>query len=98
MLREEAAWRFKERHLVVPDDVYVDAMRAGLKLAAARGVTSVHDKDGWLGALRLWQRLERAGSLTLRVWQSVPADQVGALRVARGRARGSAARCCGSGT
>src|SRR5579871_5770053 len=79
VLREEAAWRFKERYLVVPDEVYVDAMRAGLKTAAARGVTSVHDKDGWLGALRLWQRLERSGSLTLRVWQSVPADQVGAL-------------------
>ena len=36
-------------------------MRAGLKLAASRGVTAVHDKDGWLGALRLWQRLERGG-------------------------------------
>jgi predicted amidohydrolase YtcJ len=80
VLREEAAWRFKERHLVVPDDACVDAMRAGLRLAAARGVTSVHDKDGGLGALRLWRRLEAAGSLTLRVWQSVPADQVGALR------------------
>jgi len=79
VLREEAAWRFKERHLVVPDDAYVEAMRAGLKLAAARGVTAVHDKDGWLGALRLWQRLERDGSLTLRVWQSVPADQADAL-------------------
>ncbi len=79
VLREEAAWRFKDRYLVVPDDVYVDAMRAGLKLAAERGVTSVHDKDGWLGALRLWQRLERVGALTLRVWQSVPADQVGSL-------------------
>jgi predicted amidohydrolase YtcJ len=79
VLREEAAWRFKERHLVVPDDVYVEAMRAGLKLAAARGVTAVHDKDGWLGALRLWQRLERAGLLSLRVWQSVPAGQVDAL-------------------
>jgi predicted amidohydrolase YtcJ len=40
----------------------------------------VHDKDGYLGALRLWRRLEEAGSLTLRVWQSVPADQVSALR------------------
>jgi predicted amidohydrolase YtcJ len=80
VLREEAAWRFKERYLVVPDDTYVEAMRAGLKIAASRGVTSVHDKDGWLGALRLWQRLEAAGSLTLRVWQSVPADQVGSLR------------------
>jgi predicted amidohydrolase YtcJ len=80
VLREEAAWRFKDRYLVVSDDVYVDAMRRALRVAASRGVTSVHDKDGWLGALRLWQRLERAGLLTLRVWQSVPADQVGALR------------------
>jgi predicted amidohydrolase YtcJ len=80
VLREEAAWRFKERHLAVPDEVYVDAMRAGLRVAAARGVTAVHDKDGWLGALRLWQRLERSGSLTLRVWQSAPAALVGELR------------------
>ena len=79
VLREEAAWRFKERHLGVPDEVYVEAMRAGLAVAASRGVTAVHDKDGWLGALRLWQRLERMESLTLRVWQSVPAQQVGAL-------------------
>ncbi len=80
VLREEAAWRFKERHLGVGDDVYLGAMRAGLKLAASRGVTALHDKDGWLGALRLWQRLEETGSLSVRVWQSVPADQVGALR------------------
>jgi predicted amidohydrolase YtcJ len=76
ILREEAAWRFKERHLTVGDDEYVEAMRRGLKLAASRGVTAVHDKDGWLGALRLWQKLEAAGSLTLRVWQSLPADLV----------------------
>jgi predicted amidohydrolase YtcJ len=79
VLREEAAWRFKERHLGVPDDAYAEAMRAGLRLAAARGVTSVHDKDGWLGALRLWQRLERDGALTVRVWQSVPAEHADAL-------------------
>src|SRR5690348_3909745 len=76
ILREEAAWRFKERHLTVGDDEYIEAMRRGLKLAASRGVTAVHDKDGWLGALRLWQKLEAAGSLTLRVWQSLPADLV----------------------
>ena len=80
VLREEAAWRFKERHLTAPDEVYVEAMRAGLKAAASRGVTAVHDKDGWLGALRLWRKLERDGMLTLRVWQSAPADQVDALR------------------
>jgi hypothetical protein len=72
VLREEAAWRFKERHMVVPDDAYLEAMRAGIKLANARGVTSVHDKDGWLGALRLWRKLEERGQLSLRVWQSIP--------------------------
>ena len=36
-------------------------MRAGVKLANARGVTAVHDKDGWLGALRLWQQLDERG-------------------------------------
>ncbi|HMB81712.1 MAG TPA: amidohydrolase family protein, partial [Vicinamibacterales bacterium] len=50
VLREEAAWRFKERHMTLPDDDYLTAMRAGIKLANARGVTAVHDKDGWLGA------------------------------------------------
>jgi predicted amidohydrolase YtcJ len=80
VLREEAAWRFRERHLGTPDDVYVEAMRAGLKVAASRGVTAVHDKDGGLGALRFWRRLEEAEALTLRVWQSAPADQVERLR------------------
>src|SRR5439155_11380225 len=40
---------------------------------ASRGVTAVHDKDGWLGALRLFQRLRDEEALTLRVWQSLPA-------------------------
>src|SRR5207247_10597510 len=80
ILREQAAWRFRERHLTVSDETYVDAMRRGLKLAASRGVTAVHDKDGWLRALRLWQQLEAMGALTLRVWQSVRAEQAGALR------------------
>jgi predicted amidohydrolase YtcJ len=54
-------------------------MREGLKIAAARGVTAVHDKDGWLGAPRLWQRLADDGALTLRVWQSLPHEHVGRL-------------------
>src|ERR671928_2037361 len=74
ILREEAAWRFRERYLAVSDETYIEAMRRGLKLAAARGVTAVHDKDGWLRALRLWQRLETMGALTLRVWESLPAE------------------------
>src|SRR6478752_2003043 len=77
VLREEAAWRFKERYMVWPDDEYLDAMRVGIQLANSRGVTAVHDKDGWLGALRLWRQLEERGSLTLRVWQSIPHDRLG---------------------
>ena len=76
VLREEAAWRFKDRYLTLADDEYVEAMRLGLRVATSRGVTAVHDKDGWLGALRLWRRLEESGNLTLRVWQSIPADLV----------------------
>jgi hypothetical protein len=76
ILREEAAWRFKDRHLSVSDEEYVDAMRAGVKLVHARGVTCVHDKDGWIGAAGLWQRLEPQ----LRVWQSVPAETLPQLR------------------
>ena len=74
VLREEAAWRFKERYMLVSDDAYLEAMRTGVKLANSRGVTAVHDKDGWLGALRLWRQLEERGQLSLRVWQSIPAD------------------------
>ncbi len=54
-------------------------MRAGIRLAASRGVTSVHDKDGWLGDLRLFQRLKDEGQLSLRVWQSLPHELLPAL-------------------
>ncbi|HET8557821.1 MAG TPA: amidohydrolase, partial [Gaiellaceae bacterium] len=80
VLYERAAWQFKERYARAPDDEYVDAMREGVRVAAARGVTALHDKDGWLGAIGLWQRLEAQGGLPLRVWQSTPADTLGALR------------------
>ncbi|HEY6584219.1 MAG TPA: amidohydrolase [Gaiellaceae bacterium] len=79
VLREEACWRFRDRHIHIPDEEYLDAMREGLSVAAARGVTAVHDKDGWIGALRLWQSLDAADALTLRVWQSLPADHVDEL-------------------
>jgi predicted amidohydrolase YtcJ len=80
ILREEAAWRFKERYMQLPADEYVDAMRSGMKRANARGVTCVHDKDGWLGAVGLWQRLDELTGLTLRVWQSVPHEHLPELR------------------
>ncbi len=76
VLREEACWRFKDRYLSVPDDEYVEAMHEGLAVAATRGVTCVHDKDGWLGAIRLWQRLHEQRALTLRVWQSIPHEHL----------------------
>jgi predicted amidohydrolase YtcJ len=74
VLREESCWHFRDRYIETTDDEYVEAMRTALRLAASRGVTAVHDKDGWLGALRFWQRLEAEGSLSLRVWQSLPAE------------------------
>jgi len=80
ILREESAWRFKERYLRYAPEDFVDAMRAGMKLANTRGVTCVNDKDGWLGAIGLWQRLDAQTPLTLRVWQSTPAENVAQLR------------------
>ncbi|HUK93932.1 MAG TPA: amidohydrolase [Gaiellaceae bacterium] len=75
VLREESCWHFRDSAIEITDDEYVDAMRAGLRLAAARGVTAVHDKDGWVGAFRFWQRLEAESALSLRVWQSLPAER-----------------------
>jgi hypothetical protein len=72
VLREEAAWRFRERFPSVGDDEWTEVTRAGVKLAHARGVTAVHDKDGWVGAPEIFQRLREREGLTLRVWQSLP--------------------------
>ena len=72
VLREEAAWRFRERFPSVSEDEWLEVTRAGVKLASSRGVTSVHDKDGWVGAAEIFQRLRERDGPTLRVWQSVP--------------------------
>jgi predicted amidohydrolase YtcJ len=79
VLRERAAWRFLERRLQPSTDEMVTAMRDGLRIAAARGVTAVHDTDGALGILEAWQQLEGERALSLRVWQSLPHDRVGEL-------------------
>ena len=76
VLREECAWHFRDTHVRPTEDEMVEAAREGVRIAVSRGVTSVHDKDGWLGALGVWQRLRDEGSLHLRIWQSIPADQV----------------------
>jgi predicted amidohydrolase YtcJ len=79
VLKEEACWQFRDRWIEIADEEYVAAMREGLRVAASRGVTAVHDKDGWIGAQRFWQELEAEGALSLRVWQSLPHDQVDRL-------------------
>jgi predicted amidohydrolase YtcJ len=76
VLREECAWHFRDTHVRPTEDEMVEVSRAGVRIATARGVTAVHDKDGWLGALGVWQRLRGEGALHLRVWQSIPAGQV----------------------
>jgi predicted amidohydrolase YtcJ len=77
LIREESAWRFKAEHLELTDEEYLEALREGLKVASARGVTAIHDKDGWIPAIpRLWQELEREDALPLRVWQCVPSENV----------------------
>ena len=68
------------------EDEWVEATREGVKLANARGVGAVHDKDGWLGAPGIFQRLRDEGNLSLRVWGSFPhelLDEAAALSLAR---------------
>jgi len=74
VLREESAWRFRDRYVLTTEDEWVEATRAGIKLASSRGVTAIHDKDGWLGAPGIFQRLRDEGNLSLRVWGSIPHD------------------------
>ncbi len=79
VLREESAWRFRDRFVTVPQDEWVDATRAGIRIAHGRGVGAIHDKDGWLGAAEIFGRIHEREGLTLRVWQSLPADKAGEL-------------------
>ena len=79
VLREESAWRFRERHVTVTEDEWVAATRDGLRVANERGVGAIHDKDGWLGAHGIFARIHETDGLTLRVWQSLPAEHVGRL-------------------
>jgi predicted amidohydrolase YtcJ len=80
VVREQSAWHFRDTVSRPTDTEFLDAMRVGVRLANSRGVTAIHDKDGWIGALRLWQRLRGHGTPTLRVWQSLPHERVDELR------------------
>jgi predicted amidohydrolase YtcJ len=79
VLREECAWHFRDTYVRPTREEMVDASRDGIRIANARGVVAIHDKDGWLGALAVFQELQREGVLTLRVWQSLPHDHVDRL-------------------
>ena len=76
VLREECAWHFRDTYSRPSEAELLEASREGIRIASARGVTAVHDKDGWLGALRIFQRLREEEALTLRVWQSLPHEHI----------------------
>jgi predicted amidohydrolase YtcJ len=82
ILREEAAWRFHDEVVDVPFEELVDATRAGIWLAHSRGVAAVHDMDGRIGALDVFQHVNEREGLTLRVLQSLPHERLGALTAA----------------
>ena len=79
VLREESAWRFRERFVTVAEDEWVNATREGIRIANSRGVAAIHDKDGWLGAAAVFGRIHERAGLTLRVWQSLPTEKISEL-------------------
>jgi predicted amidohydrolase YtcJ len=80
ILRENAAWAFRDRYVRPGVDEMVEASREGMRVAASRGVVAIHDKDGWLGAFEVFERLLETGELDVRVWQSFPWDRLDELR------------------
>jgi len=80
ILRENAAWAFRDRYVRPSVEEMLEASREGMRVAASRGVVAIHDKDGWLGAFEVFERLLEAGELDLRVWQSFPWDRLDELR------------------
>jgi predicted amidohydrolase YtcJ len=75
VLREEAAWAFRDRYTLPAHAELVEATRAALPVAAARGVTAIHCKDGLIGSREVYREL--ADELPFRVWQSLPAKRLG---------------------
>jgi predicted amidohydrolase YtcJ len=80
ILRENSAWAFRDRYVRPTVDEMLEASREGMRVAAARGVVAIHDKDGWLGAFEVFARLLEAGELDIRVWQSFPWERLDDLR------------------
>jgi predicted amidohydrolase YtcJ len=76
MLREEAAWAFRDRYALPARAEQLDALKAALPELSRRGVTAVHDKDGMLGCIDVVRELRAQQELPLRIWHSVPADRM----------------------
>ncbi len=79
VLREQCAWQFNERYLELSEQENLDATRAAVKLANARGVTAVHDMERSPGAVQAWQQLRKDGGASIRVWHSLPYERLPAL-------------------
>ena len=73
--------------MTIADSEWDDATREGIRVAHARGVAAIHDKDGWLGAASIFGRIHEREGLTIRVWQSLPAERVDELATLRLRSR-----------
>jgi predicted amidohydrolase YtcJ len=80
ILRENAAWAFRDRYVRPSVAEMLEASREGMKVASSRGVVAIHDKDGWLGAFEVFERLLEEDELDVRVWQSFPWDKLDDLR------------------
>ena len=87
VLREKSAWSFRARFVAVSDDEWSDATREGIRVANTRGVGAVHDNDGALGAASIFGRIHEREGLTLRVWQSLPAERIAELETLGLRSR-----------
>ena len=78
VLRENAAWSSATATWPSVDEM-LEAVREGLRVASARGVTAIHDKDGWLWGVRGLRAAARDGR----------ADRAGVAVVPLGSARGA---------
>jgi predicted amidohydrolase YtcJ len=77
MLREASAWAFRDRYVLPSRAEQIDALREALPVLASRGVTAVHDKDGWIDCIGVVGELRASdGELPLRIWHSTPADRM----------------------
>ncbi len=93
VLREDSAWHFRETYVetTYTEAECLDAVRAGLRLAASRGVTAIHaavtNEDHRLGGLPFFERLDAEDALTLRVWNWIPHPLVADLAPLKLRSR-----------